>query len=365
MTDTQPKQVRWAIFGTGPVSRKFALDLKGVDGAVLQSVASRNPENAARFAKDLGVIHAADSYEDALTQDIDAVYIATPVSLHEAHAVMAINAGCAVLVEKPFAANAQSAERIAQAAKDAGVFVMEAMWTRFQPLPQAIRTYIASGAMGDLRRFEGRFLAANVPDPKVSLFNADLAGGALMHRGISPLSLARYFMGPIQDVQSTAWLGDTGVDEDCTLVLRHTSGALSSVHASLRTSGVDGMTLYGTKATLNITGPVWRPTQATILPVSALTAQPGGPRKFEAFRESSHGLRLSSQLGKLRKMMARRSGTLRAPFAGNGYRYEAQALHDALTAGQTESELMPVEQSLELIKIIDRAKAQWQMGTTI
>jgi predicted dehydrogenase len=361
MTQDQSQPVRWAIFGTSPVARKFALDLRGVAGAELASVASRNPANAARFATDLGVARAADSYADALSGEIDAVYIATPPALHETHALMAIEAGCAALVEKPFAPTPEAATRIAEAARAKGVFAMEAMWTRFQPLPRAIRDHIASGALGELRRFEGRFLAANQPDPQAGLFNLDLGGGALMHRGIYPLSLARFFMGPITDLQAMAHLGDTGVDEDSVLLLRHGSGALSTIHASLRVAGQEGMAIHGTRGSLLIEGPAWRPTGAVALSTSAASTAPGGPRKFEAFRESGAGLKLSGLLNRVRGVM-RRPKRIRAPFEGNGYRYEALEVMEALAAGRTESDLMPLDESIDLIGVVDRAQRLWQTG---
>jgi len=361
MTQDQPRPVRWAIFGTGQVARKFALDLRGLAGAELASVASRDPGNAARFATDLGVARAAESYADAVADGVDAVYIATPPALHEAHALMGIDAGCAVLVEKPFAPTPEAATRIADAARAKDVFAMEAMWTRFQPLPRAIRDHIASGTLGELRRFEGRFLAANHPDPQSGLFNLDLGGGALMHRGIYPLSLARFFMGPITDLQAMAHLGETGVDEDSVLVLRHGSGALSTIHSSLRVAGQEGMAIHGTRGTLLIEGPAWRPTGAVIRPTSAASTTPGGPRRFEAFRESGAGLKVSTMLNRVRTVL-RRPKRLHAPFEGNGYRYEAREVMEALAKGRTESELMPLDESIDLIGVVDRAQRIWQTG---
>jgi predicted dehydrogenase len=195
MTTDRTHRVRWAILGTGPVARKFALDLRALPGAELAAVASRDPRNAARFAADMGVATASATYADAVSAKVEAVYIATPPALHEEHAFLAIGAGRAVLVEKPFALTAAAATRIAEAARSAGVFAMEAMWTRFQPLPGAIRDHVASGMLGEVRRFEGRFLAANQHTPQSGLFDAGLGGGALMHRGIYPLSLARFFLG--------------------------------------------------------------------------------------------------------------------------------------------------------------------------
>ena len=227
------------IFGTGSVSRKFALDLRCLSGrATISAVASRSPDNAGNFVRDLAPEATPCTYEAAAAaEDVDGVYIATPPALHKSHALMAIAAGKPVLVEKPFAPTGADARAIAAAARDAGVFCMEAMWTRFQPLAGAIRARIAAGDLGDLRGFDARFLAANLPDASVSLFNAAQGGGALIHRGVYPLSMAQFWLGPVARTVALQRIGETRVDEDTVLVLEHVSGALSSIRASLRSAG--------------------------------------------------------------------------------------------------------------------------------
>ena len=358
MSAAQP--FRWAILGTGGVARKFVLDLKQA-GATAQIVASRDPENARRFAKSLGLPEAAPSYDDAVSAAVDAVYIATPPAQHEAHALMAIAAGKPVLIEKPFALDARAARRIVLAAREAGVFCMEAMWTRFQPLIETIAAHIAAGELGEIRGFEARFCAATIPDAGSSLFDPERGGGGLMHRGIYPLSVARHLLGPIDAEWTAAHLGDTGVDEESCLTLRHSSGALSTIRSSLRANGPDGVVIYGTAATAYLAGPVYRPTGGHIQPTSPAPAATGqaGPRRFEAFRESTAGLRVSRMLHRLRGY--RGAKPLSASFKGNGYHYQAQAVADAVRKGDLEEPRMPLGQSLELMEVVDRARAAWGM----
>lgn len=363
MVQEQRVSFDWAILGTGVVARKFALDLCHVEGAVLHSVASRKPDNATRFARDLSVDHAAENYASAV-QGADAVYIATPPAQHEAHALLAIQAGKAVLIEKPFALDADAARRIAQAAKAADVFCMEAMWTRFQPLLGSVRARLEAGEIGELRGFEAAFLAANTPDPAASSFDPDRGGGALMHRGVYPLSLARFLMGPIAASQSFGRLGTTGVDEDSALILRHNSGAISTLRASLRVSGADGISVYGTKGTLHFSGPIWRPTGAVLTRTYPGGSGPGRARRFEAFRESSTGMRLSGALKHVRHAFGRGQTRINVPFSGNGYRHEALVVMDAVQLGQTQSELMPLCESIEIMEIIDQARTDWATGDT-
>ncbi len=361
MSSLRGRPFRWAILGTGSVARKFALDLRLLGAeAEAHIVVSRDPANARAFASSLGIAHVAESYAEAAASDVDALYIATPPAQHEEHALLGIHAGKAVLVEKPFARDAAAAERIADAARAAGVFCMEAMWTRFQPLPERIRDRIAAGDLGEIRGFDGAFMAANAPDPTSSLFDPARGGGALMDRGVYPLSLARYWLGPVTDISATARVGETGVDEDCTLMLRHESGALSTLRASLRASGVEGAAIYGTKATLRIAGPAYRPTGAVLYPthVGPAGTGPKGPRRFEGLRESAMGLRLSRGLAALR----RRGTRLGAPFSGNGYHYEAEAVMQGVAAGRTEDPRMRLAESVDIMAMIDRARAGWSGG---
>lgn len=353
-------EFRWAILGTGGVARKFVLDLRHGGGSA-RVVASRDPGNARRFAATLPVDGAAPDYAAAVRAQVDAVYVATPPDLHEAHALMAIEAGRAVLVEKPFASSAAAAARIAAAAREAGVFCMEAMWTRFQPVTGAVRRAVEDGALGEPRSFEARFCAANLPEPGAGLFDPARGGGALMHRGVYPLSLARHLMGPVEEMTATARIGETGVDEDCVLTLRHGSGALSVVRAGLRSGGAEGATLSGTRATLHLAGPVYRPTAAWIVPVRPMPAATGqaGARRLEAFRESAPGLRLSRALSGLGARRARRA--LPAAMRGNGYHYQAAAVRDAVRAGRLDEPRMPPSESVEIMELVDRARAEWGM----
>ncbi|MBW4710798.1 Gfo/Idh/MocA family oxidoreductase [Roseobacter sp. YSTF-M11] len=363
MVQHRGRPFRWAIFGTGSVARKFTLDLRCLGGAAeARIVASRTSENARRFAAGLGVAEVAPDYAAAARAEVDAIYIATPPALHEAHAMLGIAAGKAVLIEKPIAADAPAARRIAAAAEEAGVFCMEAMWTRFQPLPEAVRRVIDAGKLGELRGFEARFMGANKPDLDSSLFDPERGGGALLHRGIYPLSLARYLLGEIRTTQATSRIGGTGVDEDTALIVQHASGAISTLRSSLRAAGPDGAVIYGTDATLYLDGPIWRPTGARLVPTVPAGAATTGPRRFEAFRESRRGLQLSGLLSRLRRLSGRGQTRISAPFDGNGYHYEAQAVMQAVSEGHIQDIRMPLSESIEILQIIDEARAPKAAG---
>ena len=364
MTAKSRKSFKWAILGTGPVSRKFAFGLRALGSHVkITAVASRNPENARRFADDFGIPHAAESYADVLQGEVDALYVATPPSLHEEHAKLAIAAGKAVLVEKPFSLDADSAGRIADAARTARVFCMEALWTRFLPLMSRINSEIKAGSLGEIRGLHGSFPAADYPDPSRSIFDPARGGGALMHRGIYPLSLARRFLGPVTEIEAIGRIGETGVDEDCALVLRHEAGGISTVRASLRTEGASNVTVYGTTGTLTIASPIWRPARAVLSPVR-IDGRGVGRRRFEAYRETTMAQRLSDKLGPVLSRIRAQNRVFSVPYVGNGYHYEALALIQGVRAGETESPVMPLAESIEIMRIIETARVRIAEGET-
>ena len=356
---TEPETLGWALLGTGGVARKFVLDMAAhAPGSKAMISASRNPENASRFAAGLPVAKAADSYEAAITDPtVGAVYIATPPAVHETHALMAINAGKAVLIEKPFALDYASARRISEAAQTKGVFCMEAMWTRFQPIIGEIMRRLPD--LGELRGFDGQFCAANVPSPDSSLF-APEGGGSLLHRGIYPLYLSRLFLGEIVQMQTLSRQSETGADEETLLSIRHDNGALSRIRSSLRANGPEGGVVYGTKGTLYITGPLYRPTGAFIRPTHASRAGTGirDARKMEAFKESALGWRISSGLSLVKGRL--RQQTLPAVMRGNGYHYQILAVEQALKQGKIECAEMPLSDSLRLMEVMDQARESWR-----
>ena len=346
--------MQWAILGTGSVSRKFCLGLAALGGRTkVGAVASRNPDNARAFTTSLGLGQAVETYEAAATaHETQAVYIATPPDLHETHAKLAFAAGKPALIEKPLASDAETGARIAEAAAAAGVFAMEALWTRFQPLPQLIATRLQ--AIGPLKGFQGRFMTANIPDPAASLF-APPSGGALLHRGVYPLSLARMYLGPVRAVQATARLGETGVDEDISLTLTHENGALSDIRASLSSHDSNACTLWGAEGRIEITGPVWRPEGACLIQSPPIKVTTPTPRRFEAFRES----RIGQRIARLRQRFKPGGAEmLKAPYLGNGYGHEAEHLMDCVARGATQSEIMPLGQSVEILEIVDEALGQ-------
>ena len=352
----------WAILGTGVVSRKFLLGLRSskFDARVV-AVASRTRANAEAFARDFKVPRVAESYTAACAlPEVDAVYIATPPSLHEEQALMAIAAGKPVLLEKPFAMDAAQARRIAEAARSAGVFCMEGMWTRFLPLTRHLKQMLESGAIGELRSFSGSYAQANRPDSGANIFNAALGGGALLHRGVYPLSMACHLMGPVIEARTVATFGETGVDEDTTVICRHEQG-LSTIQASLRTTAANDCRIMGTKGMIHVESPIYRPYRLRQLPAAAAGAAGAANPRKESLKEGGllQGLQQRAQ-GLISLLRGRGGTTITKHYAGNGYHYEADELMRSVRAGRSESGILPLADSVMVMEALDKARAAWR-----
>jgi predicted dehydrogenase len=182
----------WGIFGTGAISAKFVAGLAAAQDADVSFVASRSLAKAHRFAAAMGIARAIEGYaEAAAAGGVDAVYIATPPSEHAAHALVCIEAGIPVIVEKPFAANVAEASRIVDAARAKSVFAMETMWTRFLRAAKALREELAAGITGEARLVAGSVGSSQAPTPANRNFDPALGGEAITRLGVYPPSLGR------------------------------------------------------------------------------------------------------------------------------------------------------------------------------
>ncbi len=221
-----------------------------------------------------------------------------------------------------------------------------------------LRARLAAGAIGEASCFEASFCSPVAVDASQSMFDPARGGGALLHRGVYPLSLARDLLGPVAEITSTARRGASGVDEEVLIQLRHDSGALSTLRASIAAAGRNDIAIFGTNGSIEVRAPIYRPWAMT---ESRSTPGNGAPRtdaRREALRESALAQasqqRLSGVMGMLRG--ARATRTI-AHYHGNGYAAEAEAVVHDVTAGRTENAVMSLDQSVEVMHLIDQARA--------
>lgn len=228
-----PRKYNWAILGCGKIAAKFSQDLKLLPNAILYAAASRDFHKSSAFAGKYGFEKAYGSYEEMVADPlVDIVYIATPHSHHCEHAILSLEHGKAVLVEKAFALTSVQAEQMVKAAHRNNVFLMEAFWTRFQPSYQKVREVLLSGGLGKARmmRSEFCFYSPYVPDNR--LYNLALGGGSLLDIGIYPVFWALQLFGNPSEIQTTADLAPTGADRSMAMTFKYPGGEIAQLASS-------------------------------------------------------------------------------------------------------------------------------------
>ena len=317
-------KTRWGILGTGNIASQFARGLAELDDAKLVAVGSRTAESAEAFGERFSVPRRHDSYVAlASDPDVDAIYVATPHPLHHDNTIMCLEAGKAVLCEKPFAINAGQAQAMVATARARGVFLMEAMWTRFLPHIVRLRELLAANTIGEVRMLQVDFGFRTSFNPQGRLFDPALGGGALLDVGIYPVSLASMILGAPERVTGMAQLGETGVDEQSAMIFGYAGGQLALLSQAIRTNSPHEALLLGTSGKIRMHSSWWKATTITL-------SVDGRPDEL-----------------------------IDLPGVGNGYNYEAAEVGRCLHAGRTESDVMPLDETLAIMRTLDEVRAQW------
>ena len=357
------KSIRWGVLGTGTVASQFLEGLKAVPDAQLWAVGSRTLSKAQTFAKQFNAPKAYGSYEE-LVQDpeIDVVYIATPQTRHKTDSILCLSGGKAVLCEKPFTVTSQEARDVMAVAQKNQVFCMEAMWMRFMPLIQEVWRLIHQGEIGDVRLFTADFGYPTEFDPNNRFFNRDLGGGALIDRGIYPLSLAFLLLGKPNHISGEACIGETGVDDQSAMILRYDSGAMAILHATLRTYSSNEAVIIGTRGKIVIKAPFYKPEHIVIerfsdQPVVVTSQKPAKTSEWK--RSAINKLKQNRWLKSIAKRYRDKPQNLYKGLSGNGYNYEAEEVVKCLQAGKLESSLMPLSETIEIMETMETLLQKW------
>jgi predicted dehydrogenase len=313
-------RVRWGIAATGGIAQRFAVGLAQVPDAELVAVASRSVAGAAAFGDRHGIPHRYGSYgELAADPDVDIVYVASPNSRHCPDTMLFLEGGKHVLCEKPFALSREEAEQMAAAARAAGLFLMEAIWSRFLPAYVALAALLESGRIGEPLQVEADFGFRRPVDPAHRLFDAALGGGALLDLGIYPLQLASLVLGTPDRVAAVGHIGETGVDEQVAAVLGHPGGQVAVVKAAIRTGSSCTARISGSEGWIDLPAFMHCPTH---LDVGGLA-----PERIDC------------------------------GFDGEGLRFQAEHVQHCLRQGLTESPVMTLDETVSLAGTLDAIAA--------
>jgi predicted dehydrogenase len=324
------KQLRWGFLGAGGIADVIAADFQ-VAGLKIQAVGTRDIAGANAFGDRFDVPNRHAGYA-ALVNDpeVDIVYISTIHPFHAEHALLAIEAGKHVLVEKPFALNAAQAARVRDAAKAKGVFVMEAMWTRFLPMMEEIFKVINSGQIGEVK-----FVTADhsqyLPESFAKrLWLPELGGGALLDLGIYPVSLFNRLLGKPNKVVAEASLSPLGIDLMTSAIFKYDNGVQAAMTTSLEVFGSIGASIVGTIGRIEIETSFYEQTNFTV-----------------------YATDLSRESG-VQSIASR----YEAKIEGRGMQYQAIEVERCIRAGLTESPIMPIDETVEILEIMDQIRAQ-------
>ncbi|HEY0717489.1 MAG TPA: Gfo/Idh/MocA family oxidoreductase [Streptosporangiaceae bacterium] len=324
--ETGQPPIRWGILGAGRIARSFVADLLLLPDQTPAAVGSRSSGRAQQFAADFGMEKYYGSYTALAGDDsLDVIYVATPHSEHFEAARLCLQAGRAVLVEKPFTVTAAETSQLIALATSRRVFAMEAMWTRFNPIVREVADLVDGGAVGRVVAVQADLAGAADYHPDDRLWNPALAGGALLDLGVYPVSFGSMLLGAPDEIKAVMAPAPTGVDASTAIIARYPGGAVGLYYCGLWARSTRVATITGTGGVITVGSaagePFFKPDTYTLVPVD------GEPR------------------------------TRQIKLHGEGFTYEAAEVARCLRAGLTESPLMPLAGTLTVMRALDSARA--------
>lgn len=321
--EASDQPVGWGLIGSGKIAHAFAEDLTRTRTGKVVAVGSRRQVSADRFADKFGVANRHGSYE-ALVADpaVDVVYVATPHPMHLGNGLLALEAGKSVLVEKALTINAAEARELVAAARARGLFLMEAMWTRFLPHMTKIRRLLATGALGDVVSVMADLGICLPKDATSRFFAPELGGGALLDCGVYAVSLASMVLGKPSRVTALVEPAFTGVDGQTSMIFEYASGAQAVLSCTFFAKTPARAAIVGTKARIEIDSSFIFDSPFTLI------TRDGESTRFEPSRE------------------------------GRGLHYEADEVARCLRKGLLESPLMPLDESIAIMETMDAVLAE-------
>lgn len=315
------KTIRWGILGCGRIARKFASDLKLVEGATIVAAGARNIKTAEDFANEFNIPHCHQGYERlAANPEVDVIYIATPHNFHYENTLLCLQHNKAVLCEKAFAVNTKQATEMICLAKKKNLFLMEALWSKFLPHYNKMQELLHNGLLGDIKSMLVNFGFKPMEPIPQRLFDPSLAGGTMLDIGIYNVFFALSVLGKPDFINAIIIPSSTNVDEQCAVTFKYNNGAIAQLFSSFATNLATEADISGTNGRLKLTTRFYEPS---------------------ANIEYYPGRIDSRQIIEVQKE------------AGFGYQYEARHVCECLRNGITESPVMTHANTIELMETLD------------
>jgi predicted dehydrogenase len=315
------RPIRWGLLAAGKIAHALAQAVREAEGGQLVAVAARDAGRAAEFARTHDIPRSYGSYEELCSDpDVDVVYISTTNPHHADQAVQCLEAGKHVLVEKPLALTVADAERILETARARGLFAMEAMWTRCQPLVLDLADRVRKGQIGRVRSFHAAFTVPIEYDATHRIFDLQNGGGALLDLGVYPVTLAHLLLGHPTDVQVLGAAAPTGADVRAALQWMNADGAVAQVICDSHSHGSSRTVIRGSEGWIEVHGPVTEPESFTIHTDADEEEHVTGDRR--------------------------------------GFVHEVEEVHRCLREGLPESPLVPHADTVSIMTILESARRE-------
>ena len=327
------KQVKWGIVGTGNIAAQFAEGLQQVEHAQIYAVASRSIDSAKAFAQRFDIPKCYGSYaEMAMDTELEIIYIGTPHPQHYENVMLFLEAGFAVICEKPLGVNAAQTEKMIAKAREKKVFLMEGMWTRFFPAFRQALDWVRSGRIGQQKMLEASFGYDGGSNKKQWRFSHDMAGGALLDVGIYPLAMAFAMFGadPAQ-VTAAAYIVN-GVDEYNSFTFTYADGRIAVLASGIGLKLDNRVFIGGSDGAVMLGEGWWHSSRAEFAPRGK--ADTGISPERDVFEH---------------------------PYPASGFQFEARAVQQHVLDGKTEAPEMPLDETLKIARMMDRIRAEWKL----
>lgn len=314
------RKIRWGIAGLGNIAHKFAQDIELVPNAVLTAVGSRNSDKAASFGSQYGAEFCYGSYTELFeSNEVDVIYIATPHTSHKELSIMAMNAGKHVLCEKPFGINQKDTEAMIEVAEANGVFLMEALWSRFNPSIVRVKEHIDNGDIGPVAYLHADFAFYSLDRSEEGrLLNPELGGGTILDIGIYPIFLAYLILGKPDKIQATSNFYKTGVEIQTSMIFSYPN-AQAILYSGLNSKSEMKAEVSGSQGNIYL-DPRWHETEGYTLELN------GNQEHIDL------------------------------PTPGNGYTFEIEEVNSCIASGQLQSKLWSHRNSLDLMSLMDEVR---------